>query len=196
MDDIQIILLAAGASTRMGTSKPLLDWHGETLIEFQIKKLLQTKRNLIVVLGSNMDEIKSVIDHFDVEHVANNDWKKGMGSSIGCGVKKFLQSKNKSSAVLIVTVDQPLVDIDYLTELLNAFEPNKNQIVVSESSNGWSGIPAIFDSAYFEELSLLDGDKGAKSIVNNYRTHVKSLKAQERLIDMDTVELYEELLKR
>ena len=52
MNNIPNLLLAAGASRRMGTPKQLLPWRGKTLIEHQIETLLKTDQEVYVVLGA------------------------------------------------------------------------------------------------------------------------------------------------
>ncbi|MGB5463543.1 MAG: NTP transferase domain-containing protein, partial [Aureibaculum sp.] len=87
MNNIQHLLLAAGASKRMGKPKQLLAWGKETLIEHQIHVLLATNNKVSVVLGAYSDKISEVIKKFPIEIYTNKDWENGMGTSISYGLK-------------------------------------------------------------------------------------------------------------
>ncbi len=195
MPKIPILLLAAGASSRMGTPKALLKWKGETLIESRIKKLLNTNQPLLVVLGSHSDEIIPIMKQLPCEFVVNIEWKEGMSTSIAYGVQKLMDKETSIEGVIITTIDQPLVDSDHLNGLINTFKEGQHQIIVSESNNGWRGVPALFDAHYLEALSRLKGDTGAKTIVHAHPEKVCAVKGGEKLVDMDTPELYQQLQK-
>lgn len=194
MDNIPQILLAAGASSRMGSPKPLLSWGSQKLIEYQINKLLATEQKVCVVLGAYASEIKPIIEHLPITIVINNQWEQGMGTSIAVGVAEVKKRIPNAEAVLISTIDQPMVTTDYLLEIIQIFEKNTSQIIVSESNKGWKGVPVLFDRYFFDELEVLGGDKGAKSIIN--KSNVLSIHAGDLLEDMDTPEIYNKLLKR
>ena len=85
--DISIILLAAGASSRMGQSKQLLLIEGEPLLLRSVKIALSGKpHHVVVVLGAGEHEHSNIIKHLPVEIVINTHWKNGMGSSIKAGL--------------------------------------------------------------------------------------------------------------
>ncbi len=189
MADIPIILLAAGSSSRMGEAKQLLPWGDKTLIEFQVEKLLQLQNPVIVVLGSGAEIISPLLQKYPVQVVINSEWEKGMGTSVAAGMK-YIQS---AKAVLFTLVDQPLVTVDHLQTLIDAFQPGKDKIVVSRSQNGWLGVPALFDPVYFEELKNLKGAQGAKSVIKKYTKKLVLVNAGDQLEDMDTPEKYREM---
>jgi len=193
MPNVPIILLAAGASTRMGSPKPLLPWKGQTLIESQIKSLLDSQQRLIVVLGAHSSQIVPLIKNLQVEIAINEDWKEGMSTSIAVGVKKALSLIKDLDGIIIATIDQPLVDEKHIQKLVSKFNPGKKQIIVSESDTGWRGVPALFDRCYLEALSKLRGDSGAKSVVHRNSQHVKAVNGGNKLVDMDTQEIYQQL---
>jgi len=75
---ITSILLAAGISSRMGSVKALLPWENKTLIEWQIEKIKESGiEEIIVVLGSNAEEIQNKINNLDISIVLNPDYEKG-----------------------------------------------------------------------------------------------------------------------
>ncbi|WP_340110745.1 nucleotidyltransferase family protein [Maribellus mangrovi] len=194
MDNIPIILLAAGGSVRMGRPKQLLSWGEITLIEHQILTLQKTGNPIFVVLGSDTEKIIPVINKYPVNVVINKNWESGMGSSVASGLQKMLSDFPESKAVLFTLVDQPLMNATYLQKLIDSFSNKTHSIIASKSDEGWEGVPAIFDRLYFEELLELKGKHGAKSILSKHRDQVKFMDGGKILRDMDSQEDYQELL--
>jgi len=191
-----ILLLAAGASSRMGQPKQLLPWGEQTLIEHQIQTLLETDNPVNVVLGSNSNLIIPVIEKFSINIFINADWESGMGSSISLGIDQIIQIFPEAEGVLITLLDQPLLTASYFEEMLGAFQPDTQQILVSRAASGWTGVPVLFDQCYFKELSGLKNEEGAKKIVKRHEEKVFLLEGGELLEDMDTPEAYQKLLKK
>jgi molybdenum cofactor cytidylyltransferase len=194
MANIKLLLLAAGASLRMRSPKQLLPWGSQTLIEHQIKSLLETSNPLSVVLGAYSEEIINVIDKFQIEIYKNENWEKGMGTSISYGMNILLEKYPNVDGVLITLIDQPLLTTAHFKKMLNLFQEGKDQIIVSQSENGWLGAPVLFDKKYFDELLELKGDEGAKLIISKYKNSVQLIDGGAFLKDMDTLEAYHELL--
>lgn len=184
------ILLAAGASTRMGCLKLLLPWKNSTLLEHSIEQLKQSEINFaVVVLGANQDIIRQKIN-FDGMHVAvNPDWEKGMATSIASGVSFLLKKKPKIQSVLVALSDQPLLDAEYYNKLINKFLNSKNKIAASFYSDEL-GVPAIFDRDYFDSLLNLEGGQGARALLRGGSVKVSPVNAGELALDLDTRESY------
>lgn len=196
MDKIPIILLAAGGSKRMGQPKQLLPWENSTLIEYQIKKLLQTGNPLIIVLGSSAKEIISVIEKYQVKIASNTNWETGMGSSVATGMQKVIEEFPSAKGVLFSLIDQPLIMLEHIQKMLVSFNSGNQQIIASQAENGWLGVPALYDAFYFDELRKLSGEQGAKTIIKKYPSKVSSVDAGDTLEDMDTLESYHKLLSK
>lgn len=194
--DIAVILLAAGASTRFGAIKQLLPWKGTTLIEHAIYTTTNLKCvNRFVVLGANYELIKPKIDSINVEIIINEEWELGMGKSIAFGINHILENNIECDGVLILLADQPLIDSGYLDLMIDKFKPGQNQIIASAYTTKRKGVPALFDKIYLEELSKLEGDKGAKTLLDIYSQNVLSVSAQHLISDIDTKYDYEKLYK-
>ena len=196
MDKIPIILLAAGSSERMGQAKQLLPWGEKSLIEYQVELLSKSKSPVIVVLGANANSILPVIEKYKIEVVLNENWKSGMGSSVACGTKHLVEICPDASGVLIALVDQPLIPLSHFIDLMEKFQSGEKQIIASKGDSGWLGVPALFDTHYFEELKSLTGEQGAKQIINRYNESVLSVKCGVFLADIDTPASYQKLLKQ
>ena len=190
MNNIQHLLLAAGASKRMGKPKQLLPWGKETLIEHQIHTLLETNHKVAVVLGAYADKISEVIEKFPVDIYTNQHWENGMGTSISYGLQMLIKKHPEVDAVLISLIDQPLIKSTHFKKMLDLFQPQNNEIIVSYSDKGWSGSPVLFDKVYFKELLKLKGDEGAKRIIQKYQNCIKYIDGGDLLKDIDTKENY------
>ncbi|MDD2303563.1 MAG: nucleotidyltransferase family protein [Prolixibacteraceae bacterium] len=196
MAEIPILLMAAGGSSRMGQPKQLLPWGNRTLIEHQILTLLETDNPINVVLGSNSDLVIPVIEKYSVNIFTNTDWKSGMGSSISFGISQTKDRFTDVSGVLITLLDQPLITTAYIEKMLASFQPGSQQILVSHSDSGWTGVPVLFDACYFNELTELRDDEGAKKIIKRHDENLILVDGGELLEDMDTMETYQQLLKK
>jgi Uncharacterized MobA-related protein len=192
MAKIPVILLAAGSSSRLGQPKQLLPWGDKTLIEHQLSVVLSIGMPVIVVLGAYSEKIWPVIEHYPITVAVNHHWESGMGSSVACGIVKLLQTEPEASGVLITLVDQPLIPANHYNLLLDAFEPGTDQIIASTSAEAWFGVPVIFDRCYFGELKNLQGEKGAKTLIQKYPTRIKTVTCNEIIQDIDTIENYQE----
>jgi len=196
MANIPIILLAAGASSRMGQPKQLLPWGEQTLIEHQIHTLLKTGNQIHVVLGSNSKLVIPVIEKFPVNIFINTEWESGMGSSISFGIRKIIQIFPDADGVLITLLDQPLITTSYFEKMLGTYQPGSQKIMVSHSASGWTGVPVLFDKCFFKDLSELKNEDGAKKIVKRHEENIILNEGGELLEDMDTMQTYQQLLKR
>jgi len=196
MANIPNLLLAAGSSERMGQAKQLLPWQGKTLIEHQIEIRLKTGQPLFVVLGGHADKISQEIEKFPVTILINNDWIKGMGNSLAFGVKQIVHEFQDAEGILISLVDQPLVTSTHLKSMNHLFQIGHNQMIVSQSNSGWKGAPVLFDRYYFEELKQLDGNEGAKKIIQKYHDSVTSIVCNNLLDDIDTLEDYKRMMEK
>lgn len=183
-----IILLAAGASTRMGQAKQLLRIAGQSLIERGVKTALGTTfRPVVVVLGANREQIEPELSGLEVKKVFNPDWPTGMGSSIATGLDLLLQQEPLIQQVLILVGDQPLLQANTLTALVELQSQTQAPLVVSRYTDTL-GVPALFTSALFAELTALHGAQGAKALIQKYRNQASIFDFPEGALDLDTPE--------
>ena len=185
---IKGLILAAGSSSRMGRPKQLLPWGESTLIEHCISIANASKLDsLLVVLGSDATAIRPSIQVLDVDVVVNEEWAKGMASTIKIGVDR-ITSGDMPDGILIMLADQPFVNADYLDQLINEFD-TKDSIIASTYENHL-GVPALFGAAHFDLLTKLTGDSGAGAILNKKRDSIRTLPLSSDLTDIDTMEAY------
>ncbi len=89
-NNLAVLILAAGTSSRLGESKQLVKFQNKTLIQNSIKKALDVNSNVTVVLGANKDLISKEIINYPISIVINNEYPKGIGSSISYGISSLL----------------------------------------------------------------------------------------------------------
>ncbi len=189
---IAIVILAAGASSRMGRPKQLLPWEDTTLLGHAIRKAKDSvAKSVIVVLGAHAESIRNAIIG-EVEILENTSWKSGLGSSIACGTD-FLVKHTKADGVLIMLADQPLVGTSYLNSMMGAFDTEEKGIIATAYPHN-VGVPALFAASYFDRLVKLADDYGAKKIIDKHDADVLVLDPGNKMVDIDTKREYENLI--
>ncbi len=189
-----IIILAAGASKRMGSIKQLLPWKHTTLIGHAIEQALASIADeVFVVLGSNYKLVSKEIETYHITMLKNKNWSHGMGSSISCAIEFMVNRSKYFDAVLITLVDQPLIDMDYFNNLIK--RAVRYNIVASKYKNR-VGVPAIFSTEYFAALRKLNRDIGAKELLSEHIKDVKGIDAFDKTQDIDSISTYELLYQQ
>lgn len=192
-----IIVLAAGASTRMGRPKQLLTYGGRTLLRNAAEMAAASVcRPIIVVLGAYADQMQSEIDGLPVQQVVNERWTEGMGSSISAGLEglKHCDREGAAKAVVLMLCDQPFVTASVINNLVTVYRSNGTGIVASEYG-GTVGVPALFGHEYFADLAALSGAAGAKQIIDAHTSDVVRVRFPQGATDVDTAEDYRQLLR-
>lgn len=195
--NVSIIILAAGAASRMGQPKQLLPFKNSTLLEHAISQALNSQvKEVFCVLGANSQNIKKTVSRSQITFIDNPKWKEGLSTSIVKGINYLETLEKQLDAVLIMLCDQPFVNVHYIDLLVDTFASNPDSIIAS-NYGGKLGVPAIFPKKAFQYLTNLKGDKGAKDVLNNSIFNVISVtpKSEEVLTDVDTPEDYESLNK-
>lgn len=188
---IAAILLAAGNSSRMGTSKQLLPIRNITLLEHAVQCGLDSGvQHVIVVIGANSDQHRAAIAHLPVTIVEHADWMKGMGSSLKVGVNSVLDLWLETQALLIMVCDQPKLTTHHLKRMIEVYRHDKPLAVASEY-NGISGVPALFDKRTFSDLLDVKDDRGARDVLQKIGSQVVRVPFADGVIDLDTKDDYE-----
>ena len=188
---IEIMIMAAGASRRLGQPKQLVKYQGETLVRRISKEALNTEiGHVTVVTGHDHEKVAHEIKDLEIDIFYNQEWEEGLGASIRNGLKYVL--KPDTNAILLTMVDQPYVDGAHLKKLANAYDPSRPMIIASAYSSTF-GVPVLFDSRYFEEMMQLKGDEGGKKIFANYLRDIVEIPFIEGAIDIDEKKDLEDL---
>jgi len=193
-DDLAIVVLAAGGSSRMGTPKQLLPWKGKTLLEHAIEQARNVTENVTVVLGAHASIIRATIAFQGVATIENTEWYKGMGVSLALGVKDICK-RTDTKSILVVLADQPLLGQEHLRKLAMTYFKNPHTLVATQYEKR-SGVPAVFDATLFEELSQLNADFGARHLIQKHAYTSKAIAPIGQTVDIDTMEIYRTLFEQ
>ncbi len=191
-DNLYGLLLAAGASRRLGRPKQLLKLHTETLVERAVRVLTQATTNKVRVVVQNAQAEEDFGLTADVESVFNPNWRDGIGSSVAVGVGSLPKS---AEGVLITVVDQPLLTATTLKQLVALWRSDPRKAVAC-SYRGTMGVPALFPKSFFPQLCGLSGNRGAKSLLTSTGQPLVTLPCDEAALDIDTPADWEALKRR
>ena len=184
MTNTVILLLAAGESKRFGSSKQMAEWQGKSLINSAVEQCLQSRASKVfVVVGHNSEAVVDEIGDLPVTIIENSMWRNGMAESLKCGMNA-IYSRNENQSILVSVADQPYLSFNVLDLLITAHEKGPT-LVASKYQNGVIGVPALFGSAYKNELENLGGDQGAKEILVKYLKDLQTVEFRLGDIDVD-----------
>ncbi len=184
------IILAAGASTRMGMPKQLLAVEGKPLIVRAVEAALGSPTwPVIVVLGANAEKIRPALTRHPVIVTENAAWAEGMAASIRTGITALQQFSRMLDGAVIALCDQPAFSADSIGRLLAARRDTGRSIVASRYS-GRQGAPALFLREHFATLGALTGEEGARALLNGDASQVAAVEMPELALDLDTPEDY------
>ena len=190
---ISAVVLAAGASMRMGRPKALLTIGAKTFLQNIIEALHSARiLDVVVVLGSDAGTIREGMSWFDGKIVVNPAWQNGQLSSIIAGLDGV--SRTGVHGVMICPVDHPLLSQGLLVGLLQAYWQSRKRIIIPVCE-GRRGHPVIFDASLFDALRSAPGDVGARAVIRAHPGEVNEVAVTDRgvLSDIDTPEDYEAL---
>jgi len=157
------IVLAAGASHRLGRPKQLVELDGMPLIARTVVALLgHCDLGVSCVLGAHADDIRAAVEGYDVRIIFNTDWREGVATSIRAGIEPVPVD---ARAILLSVCDQPLVSSADYARLVSNWHEDPAVITAAGYGDDY-GVPAIFPTAYRGDLVALRGDRGAKSIID------------------------------
>lgn len=188
-NNLTVLILAAGQSTRLKESKQLLTFKNESLLKIATKKAMILTSNILVVLGHNADKCINEIKGLNVEYKINNNYEEGMGSSLSFGISQI----SKTQKVLVMLCDMPLLPISHLKNLIKKSNEVKDMIICSKYNKS-IGVPCVFPKEYIYTLKKLKGHEGAKKLIKE--ENYISIELEDSLaIDIDTKEDYIKLIK-
>lgn len=187
---IAVIVLAAGASTRMGRQKltlPLAD--GRPLVRAAVEQVLAADLDdVVVVLGREAEAVASALRGLPIRTVVNPRYAEGQSTSLRAGLDALAQG---TEAAVVALGDQPLPDPRLLRQLVEAFRASGRPIVAPLYRDG-RGNPVLFASSVFDELRRVEGDRGGRPVIARDPARVAEVPVDAPMpADIDTPEDYE-----
>lgn len=184
-------MLAAGSSSRMrGKDKLLMMLDGEQLLYRTVRNISASDiSRCIVVVRSDVEMYRSMLIDFDVEIICAPDAHKGMSASMKAGVEA---AGKDSNGYMICLGDMPSLTLRHFNKVIEAHQ--KDKIIRPKTKSGRFGHPVLFDQCYYDDLTFMKGDEGARSLIKREISNVCELEMDEAiLVDLDTPEAWENL---
>jgi molybdenum cofactor cytidylyltransferase len=179
MSSVAAVVLAAGASSRLGELKQLALLGEETLLERAVHVAREAGCSpVVVVLGAKYAEVLGNSQLGDAVLVINDEWQEGMASSIRLAVRTLGLVAKDAEGVVLLTCDQPTVTAEHLRLLMMRVEVKASRYAER------NGVPAFFPKKFFDRLMGLKGDAGARELLSAASS--EELAGGE--LDVDTVD--------
>lgn len=199
-DNLAIVLLAAGRSSRLGQPKQLVELDGKPLILRQCELALNITKEVYCVLGFESELMADVIKHLPIKLIFNEQWHQGMSSSMTSGITAL---SDDITHAMILLVDQWKITASDLSQLIGTSKDNPHCIIQSEfliddtcgdnlesetSLSMVAGPPVIFPKNFCIKLTSSDGDQGGRKIVQKYKSSTIRVSIEHAGADLDTPE--------
>ena len=179
---ISAILLAAGQSKRMnGENKLTKEIQGIPLIKHSVKNILASSVDeLIVILGYQKEVIEKIIDKNErIKFAFNVNFENGMASSIKTGLNNLSE---KTEAFFICLGDMPMVNSDIYNQLIQS---KNNKEIIVPTYKGQQGNPILFSKSIKEKIMTIQGDVGAKKILELNKNKILNVEVDNQSIRKD-----------
>jgi molybdenum cofactor cytidylyltransferase len=162
---VAALLLAAGESSRMGSAKPLLSWHGEPLVVYQVRQLRAGgAEDVIAVLGHEAEAAAPLVEAAGGRAILNPRYREGRASSIRAGAAALPED---ATAVIILAVDQPR-PAAVVRAVLEAHLRGAS-LITTPLYTGRGGHPVVVAGALLPELrAVTEADEGLRAIVRRH----------------------------
>lgn len=192
---IPAVILAAGASTRLGQPKQLVRLAGESLLRRTLRLALQAGcAPVFVVLGCEAARMEPELDGLDAIAVINPSWADGMGSSLRSGMQAVSQLSPPPKSVLLLVCDQPRLSLEHLHRLLHQHRTGSFPVTASAYNEG-AGVPALFAASLFPELLALSADRGARDVIRSHPGLTQTVPWRDGAFDLDSPEDLQEMIR-
>ena len=190
-EGLTIVIPAAGASSRMrGRDKLLMDVGGEPLLRRQVRAALGTGHPVIVALPVAHQARHRVIADLPVRIADVRDAAAGMGTSIAEAVRIAGPSR-----IMILPADMPHLGTPEIKALIDAASTTPSRIWRAMDAAGTPGHPVLLPLSFYDRLTALSGDDGARVLLKDERVMLAALPGDAALLDLDTPEVWEAFRK-
>ena len=186
--DVHAIVLAAGRSSRMGgPNKLLARFDGVPLIRRIAQAATEARTaSVTVVTGHQSDRVREALDGLPVRSTHNAEFASGLAGSLKAGIDALPSS---ASGALVMLGDMPEVGAADIDRLMAAFVASGGTAIVRATHEGKRGNPVILPRSTFAQIARLEGDTGARAIIESGVAPVIDVEiGRAASLDVDTVE--------
>ena len=191
--DIVALVLAAGSAKRFGSSKQLAEFDGMPLARRALEVAADVfgDRTMLVV-GHDWQAVTQSCSPLPGFLLMNDCHEHGLGSSIACATRSV---RHAAQAVIVILADQPLVTAEHLRNLRDNWSGADNEIVATGFGDT-AGAPVLFPRSCFDDLAVLQGDKGGQHLLSDERFTVRKIVFEPASVDIDTRAALDRLIGR
>ncbi len=176
------IVLAAGTASRFGSTKQLALFAGQALVTHAVRTAESVcGPQSLLVTGSDWQNVADACKPLQGFMVLNPKYGSGIASSLVTGIRSV---SAVADAALLMLADQPLVTIRQIEALVDTWKASPDSICASAYAETL-GPPVIFPARFFRELMTLQGDRGAKAVIDSNRDSLVTVRAESAAIDID-----------
>lgn len=190
MAGVAAVLLAGGESTRMGTPKPLLEWGGQTLIEYQLAQLAEIPASpIVVVLGHRAHEVLPYVHRAGAQAIVNELYAEGRASSVRVAAAAL---PDDTQAIVILNVDQPRPAS--VAKRLVEEHFRRSSLITVPVHQGERGHPLILSGSLLPELrQVREATQGLRAVIQRHERRITEIEFPSSvvLLDMNRPEEYE-----
>ncbi|NQV84216.1 MAG: nucleotidyltransferase family protein [Rhodospirillales bacterium] len=181
---VAAVVLAGGASKRMGAANKLLaEVNGVTLVYRAVQTAMQSGASeVIVVTGHEADLVREALSDLDVRFVDNPHYTEGLSTSLKAGVGAV--SENFVGAVVLLG-DMPRVTTKTVNALIDQFHSNTDKPICQPTFDGWPGNPILWPRRFFSDILDIQGDIGAKRLIERFSEQVSKVDVDDAGIHFD-----------
>jgi molybdenum cofactor cytidylyltransferase len=184
---VAAIILAAGRSTRMGgPNKLLAELSGKPLVRIVAEQAIASKaKDIIVVTGHQAELVEQALTGLKVKFVRNPDFAQGLATSVKAGIAAVPE---EADGAVICLGDMPMISSQLIDHLIDAFAPDRGNLIAVPVSGGRRGNPVLWSRRFFDELMTLDGDIGARHLIAKHNEAVAEVPVEGdgAFLDIDT----------
>ena len=192
--NIAALILAAGQSKRMGKdNKLLLPYGDETVISHVCDQIKGAGIDQIfAVTGYQKGDVEKEVIRHDVTCFHNDLYEEGMSTSVKLGIGSLPKDID---AVVILLGDMPQITAEILRKIIGAYDTSSARSIIIPHHNGKRGNPILWGRDFFDDFERLDGDMGAKMLLNDYPEYCVEVDVGSNgiFLDIDTLEAYQRL---
>ena len=191
---VAAIILAAGASRRMGEPKPLLHWGGQTLLGWELDEMMRsTADEIVVVLGNRAEAVRRSLGDAARHVVFNQRWPQGRATSLAKGAAALVAGGRAApDAIVVQNVDQP-TRADIIDRLIYELHSTGADIV-QPSYRGKAGHPVVIRGSLIDELiGATEATLGLRAVLDRHPAHLLPMDDEPVVrLDLDTPDTLDE----
>jgi molybdenum cofactor cytidylyltransferase len=178
---VAAILLAGGESTRMGTPKPLLEWEGQTLIEYQLGQLHDATDRIVVVLGHRADEVRPFVHRAGALALINELYREGRASSVRIAAAALPED---TECVTVLNVDQPRPAA--VTRRLIEGHRTAGNLITVPVFEGHRGHPPVIDGSLLPEMrEVREETLGLRAVMQAHEGEIVEVEFDSPVVLLD-----------